>query len=124
MLWIFFFHEHFHALNHLPSATYSSICSSLFLVFQKVFLAEHKITKEVYAIKSLKKDLIVKEDDVECILNERHVLSLQKKPPFLTGLHSSFQTKEHLFLVMDYVCGGDLMFHILELGRFSECETK
>ncbi len=72
----------------------------------------------------MKKDLIVLEDDVEGVLNERQVLSLQKKPPFLVGLHSSFQTKEHLFLVMEYARGGDLMFHITALGRFSENETR
>lgn len=98
--------------------------SILTVLFAQVFLAEHKSTKEVYAIKSMKKDVIIEEDDVEGVLNERQVLSLQKKPPFLTGLHSSFQTKEHLFLVMEYVNGGDLMFHMLELRRFSEEMTR
>ena len=68
--------------------------------------------------------MVVEEDDVEGTLNERNVLALSQKPPFLTSLHSSFQTREHLFYVMEYINGGDLMFHILNLGRFTEEQSR
>ncbi|KIR30282.1 AGC/PKC protein kinase [Cryptococcus deuterogattii 99/473] len=99
--------------------------------FGKVMLAEEKTSSNLYAIKVLKKEFIIENDEVESTQSEKRVFlaAAQERHPFLLGLHSCFQTETRVYFVMEYISGGDLMLHIqkkqftLRQAKFYACEV-
>jgi hypothetical protein len=87
--------------------------------FGKVMLAEAKNSKKLYAIKVLKKEFIIENDEVESTKSEKRVFQIANKErhPFLLNLHACFQTETRVYFVMEYISGGDLMLHI-QRGQF------
>jgi RAC serine/threonine-protein kinase len=87
--------------------------------FGKVFLVREKQTNEMFALKVLKKDNIIKRNQVEHTKTERSVLGYVKHP-FIVGLNMAFQSKDKLYFVLDYCAGGELFFHLGKVGKFTE----
>ncbi|RKO95232.1 kinase-like protein, partial [Caulochytrium protostelioides] len=85
-------------------------------------LAQDKITKHLFAIKALKKEFIISNDDVKSTKLEKRVFQSASAAhhPFLVNLHSCFQTENRIYFVMEYISGGDLMCHIQDKKRFSQ----
>ncbi|CCE61825.1 hypothetical protein TPHA_0B01520 [Tetrapisispora phaffii CBS 4417] len=82
--------------------------------FGKVLLSKSKNTGRVCAIKVLKKDHIIQNHDIASARAEKKVflLATKTKHPFLTNLYCSFQTENRIYFAMEFIGGGDLMWHV------------
>jgi atypical protein kinase C iota type len=88
--------------------------------YAKVLMVELRKTKRVYAMKVIKKALVTDDEDIDWVQTEKHVFETASNHPFLVGLHSCFQTPSRLFFVIEFVRGGDLMFHMQRQRRLPE----
>ncbi|CAD8061468.1 unnamed protein product [Paramecium sonneborni] len=91
--------------------------------FGKVMMCEKKDTKELFAIKSLRKEHILDKNQVEHTKAERKLLE-EIDHPFLISLEYAFQTKEKLFFVMKFMRGGELFKHLRDKKRFPEATAQ
>jgi len=87
--------------------------------FGKVLQVRNRNTGKIYAMKQLKKEHIIKRNQVEHTKTERFVLQ-HLRHHFIVGLRFAFQTDKKLYLILDYCPGGELFFHLGKAGRFTE----
>jgi protein kinase A len=91
--------------------------------FGRVHLAQSKVNGKHYAIKALDKYDVVRLKQVEHINNEPTILR-EVAHPFVVTLWDAFQDDTHLFMVMDYVPGGELFSILRKQKKFSEQAAK
>ena len=92
--------------------------------FGSVFLAKKKVTGDYFAIKVLKKADMIAKNQITNVKAERMILMQQAESPFVAKLYWTFQSKENLYLVMEYLNGGDCAALIKSLGSLPEEWTK
>ncbi|QRV78484.1 AGC/AKT kinase gad8 [Ceratobasidium sp. AG-Ba] len=86
--------------------------------FGKVMQVRKRDTSRIYALKTIRKAHIAsRPGEITHILAERTVLALVNNP-FIVPLKFSFQNPEKLYLVMSFVNGGELFYHLQREGRF------
>ena len=87
--------------------------------YGKVCLVEYLPTHEIYAMKSMKKDILIEQEQVQNTLLEKEILQ-NIDYPFLCGLVFCFQTVERIYFVMPFISGGELFQHLKKRGTLSE----
>ncbi|KAK9462019.1 kinase-like domain-containing protein [Lipomyces oligophaga] len=94
--------------------------------FGQVYQVRKKDTHRIYAMKVLSKKVILQKKEVAHTIGERNILvrTATTDSPFIVGLKFSFQTLTDLYLVTDYMSGGELFWHLQKEGRFSETRAK
>lgn len=78
---------------------------------------------QIYAMKCVNKKLVKVKNALDNVLEERNVLAMMKSS-FVTNLKYALQDEDTLYLIMDLMLGGDLKFHLINAGRFTEKRAK
>ncbi|KAG8951091.1 hypothetical protein FRC04_006750 [Tulasnella sp. 424] len=119
-------------ISFKPTAVQSSLSIEQFELlkvigkgsFGKVMQVKKKDTQRIYALKTIRKAHIAsRPGEITHILAERTVLALVNNP-FIVPLKFSFQNPDKLYLVMSFVNGGELFYHLQREGKFDQNRSR
>jgi len=91
--------------------------------FGKILLVRKKGSGQYFAMKCLRKDIIMQKNQYYHTMVERDVM-LNMKCPFIVRLHYAFQNEKRVYMVMDYCNGGDLYTHLRRERSFTENRSR
>lgn len=91
--------------------------------FGKVILVKNCLDSKLYAMKVISKKLLKKKNHISYMKSERDILT-KIDHPFVVSLWFAFQSEKKIFLVMDFLAGGELFFHLKRRGLILEHEVR
>jgi len=91
--------------------------------FGEVHVCREIKTGNIYAIKKIKKETLIQKNQVIHIRSEQLFMS-KVKSPWIVDLKASFQEDDYLYLVMEFLPGGDLMSLLIKKDKLTEEEAK
>ncbi|KAK4052351.1 serine/threonine-protein kinase dbf2 [Microbotryomycetes sp. JL201] len=87
--------------------------------YGEVYLARHKETNQVVALKKMRKKTLLKMDEIRHVLTERDILA-STNSPWLVRLLFAFQDHTYVYLAMDFIAGGDFRTLLNNSGVLKE----
>ena len=91
--------------------------------FGKVSLVYNEELKKYFAMKTLKKEYIKKYQQTKHTKEERKIME-KIDYPFISKLYYAFQTKKSLYMITEFMAGGEMFHHLHECGHFDENRTR
>lgn len=87
--------------------------------YGKVTLAKNKHDNQIYALKSISKEVLQQYSLIDSTIRERDTL-MKIHHPFLVSAHYAFQSNTHIFLAQEFVPGGELFNYLINVQTVSE----
>lgn len=90
--------------------------------FGRVRFVTYKPSGKIYALKTLKKAAIIKMKQVDHIVSEKAIL-VTLKHPFIVNMYGHFHDQRYIYMVLEYIVGGEFFTHLRKAGRFDNDQS-